>query len=127
MQVSLVRITSFNLIFQVICSHEFIQYTSCEFFVKTDKLEYRAVIKLIVLDGLVLRESAKIYKNLQSSSLFISTIKNWSAKFKCGCTSLENERRPKTASTREVIEKVHDTVLGSPSNRWKLLVQRQRK
>jgi hypothetical protein len=40
-----------------------------------------------------------------------STIKKWDAEFKRGCTSLEvdlREGRPKSATTQEIIEQVHD-------------------
>jgi DNA-binding Xre family transcriptional regulator len=43
-----------------------------------------------------------------------STIKKWASKFKRGCTSLEDdprEGRPKSATTPEIIEQVHDMVL----------------
>jgi hypothetical protein len=40
-----------------------------------------------------------------------STIKKWAAKFKRGRTSLELEGRPKSATTPEIIEQVHDMVL----------------
>jgi transposase len=43
-----------------------------------------------------------------------STIKEWAAEFKRGCTSLEDdpcEGRSKSATTTEIIEQVHDVVL----------------
>jgi transposase len=43
-----------------------------------------------------------------------STIKKWTTEFKCGRTSLEvdpREGRPKSATTPEIIEQVHDMVL----------------
>jgi hypothetical protein len=43
-----------------------------------------------------------------------STIKKWTAEFKCGRTILEDdpcERRPKSATTPKIIEQVHDMVL----------------
>jgi DNA-binding Xre family transcriptional regulator len=42
------------------------------------------------------------------------TIKKWAAKFKYGCTSLEDdpcEGCPKSATAPEIIEQVHDMVL----------------
>jgi histone-lysine N-methyltransferase SETMAR len=48
------------------------------------------------------------------SSPSFSTIKKWAAKFKHGCTSLEDDQsegRPKSATTPEIIEQVHDIVL----------------
>jgi transposase len=43
-----------------------------------------------------------------------STIKKWAAKFKHGCTSLEDEPcegRPNSAPPPEIIEQVHDMLL----------------
>jgi len=43
-----------------------------------------------------------------------STIKKWAAEFKRGCTCLEDdprEGRPKSATTPENIEQVHDMIL----------------
>ena len=48
------------------------------------------------------------------SSLSFSTIKKWVAEFKRGHTSLEDdphEGRPKSATTPEIIEQVHNMVL----------------
>ncbi|XP_061395727.1 carbonic anhydrase 2-like, partial [Musca vetustissima] len=52
----------------------------------------------------VLGESAPSY----------ATVKNWAAEFKCGRRSIEDEprsRRPKAATTIEIVAKVHDTTL----------------
>jgi transposase len=80
-----------------------------------DKIEYRAVIKLCVKEGLTPNEIylkyIKVYGDSFSS---FSTIKKWAAKFKRCCTSLEEgprEGRPKSAATPEIIEQVHDMVL----------------
>lgn len=80
-----------------------------------NKLEYRAVIKFFVLDGLTPNEIhpklTKVYGDIAPS---MSTVKKWAAEFKRGRTSLEDdprEGRPKTATTPETIEKVHDIVL----------------
>jgi histone-lysine N-methyltransferase SETMAR len=82
---------------------------------KIDKIEYRAVIKFFVKEGLTLNvinsKSIKVYGD---SSPSFSTIKKWAAEFKCGRTGLEDdsrEGRPKSATTPEIIEQVHDTVL----------------
>jgi hypothetical protein len=43
-----------------------------------------------------------------------STVKIWTARFKCGHTSLEDdpcEGHPKSATIPEIIEQVHDMVL----------------
>ena len=53
----------------------------------------------------------KVYRNFAPSS---STVKKWASEFKRGHTSLKDdprERRPKTATTLETIEKVHNIVL----------------
>jgi transposase len=55
------------------------------------------------------------------SPLF-STIKKWAAEFKCGRTSLENDPReghPKSATTPEIIEQVHNMVLDD----WRMKVR----
>jgi transposase len=87
-----------------------------------DKIEYHAVIKFFVKEGLTTNEihskSMKIYGD--SSPLF-STIKKWAAEFKCGRTSLEGDPRegcPKSATTPEIIEQVHDMVLDN----WRMKV-----
>jgi len=80
-----------------------------------DKIEYRAVIKFFVLDGLSPSEiHPKLIKVYGDSAPSISTVKKWAAEFKRGRTSLqddEREGRPKTATTPEIIEKVHKIVL----------------
>ena len=40
-----------------------------------------------------------------------TTVKKWATEFKCGRASLEDDPRPKTATTPEIINKVHDIVL----------------
>ena len=48
------------------------------------------------------------------SSPSFSTVKKWAAKFKRGCTSLEDDPRKghrKMATISETVEKVHDMVL----------------
>jgi transposase len=50
---------------------------------------------------------SKFIKVYGDSSPSFSTIKKWAAKFKRGCTSLEDdphEARPKSATTSEIIE-----------------------
>jgi hypothetical protein len=84
-----------------------------------DKIEYCAVIKFFVKEGLMPKEiHSKFIKVYGDSSPLFSTIKKWAVKFKCGCTSLEDdpcEGCPKSAKTPEIIEQVHDMVL---DNRW---------
>jgi len=77
-----------------------------------DKTEYRAVIKFFVKEGLTPNE---IHKSLWGLFSFVfSTIKKRAAEFKHGRTSLEDdprEGRPKSETTPEIIERVHDMVL----------------
>lgn len=80
-----------------------------------NKLEYRAVIKFFVLDGLSPKEiHPKLIKVYGDSAPSMSTVKKWAAEFKRGRTSLEDdprEGRPKTATTPEIIEKIHVIVM----------------
>jgi histone-lysine N-methyltransferase SETMAR len=84
-----------------------------------DKIEYRAVIKFFVKEGLTPNEiHSKFIKVYRDSSPSFSTIKKWAAEFKHGCTSLEDDPReghPKSATPSEIIEQVHDMVL---DDRW---------
>jgi histone-lysine N-methyltransferase SETMAR len=79
-----------------------------------DKIEYRAVIKYFVRKGLTPNQiNSKFIKVYEDSSPSFSTIKEWAAEFKRGRTSLEDdprEGRPKSATTPEIIEQVHDMV-----------------
>jgi transposase len=88
-----------------------------------DKTEYRAVIKFFVKEGLTPNEiHSKFTKVYGDSSPSFSTIKKWAAEFKCGCTSLENDQReghPKSATTPEIIEQVHNVVLDD----WRMKVR----
>jgi histone-lysine N-methyltransferase SETMAR len=80
-----------------------------------DKIEYRAVIKFFVKEGLTPNEiHSKFIKVYGDSSPSFSTIKKWAAEFKCGRTSLEDdprEGRPKSATPPEIIEQAYDMVL----------------
>jgi histone-lysine N-methyltransferase SETMAR len=80
-----------------------------------DKIEYRAVINFFVKEGLTSNEIySKFIKVYGDSSPSFSTIKKWAAEFKRGRTSLEDdprEGRPKSATTPEIIEQVHNMVL----------------
>ena len=80
-----------------------------------EKLEYRAVIKFFVKEGLspneIHQRFVKVYK--QDSPSY-STVKKWAAEFKRGRESIEDdpcEGRPKSATTPELIDRVHDMVL----------------
>jgi len=80
-----------------------------------DKIEYRAVIKFFVQEGLTPNEiHSKFIEVYGDSSPSFSTIQKWASKFKRGHTSLEDdprEGRPKSATTPEIIEQVHNMVL----------------
>jgi transposase len=80
-----------------------------------DKTEYRAVIKFSVKEGLTPNEiHLKFIKVYGDSSPSFSTIKKWAAEFNRGRTSIGDDPgggRPKSATTPEIIEQVHDMVL----------------
>jgi hypothetical protein len=80
-----------------------------------DKIKYRAVIKFFIKEGLMPNEiHLKFIKVYGDSSSSFSTIKKWAAEFKRGPTSLEEdplEGCPKSATTSEIIEQLHDKVL----------------
>jgi transposase len=82
---------------------------------QTDKIEYRAVIKFFVKEGLTPKEIhskfIKVYGDFFPS---FSTIKKWAAEFKRGCSSLEDdtrEGRSRNTTGPEIIQKVHDVLL----------------
>jgi len=83
---------------------------------KMDKIEYRPVIKFFVKEGLTPNEiHLKFIKVYGDSSPSFSTIKKWAAEFKRGRICLEDDprkKRPKSATTPEIIEQVHDILLG---------------
>jgi hypothetical protein len=80
-----------------------------------DEIEYCAVIKFFVKEGLTPNEiHSKFITVYGDSSPSFSTIKKQAAEFKRGCTSLEDdpcEVSPKSATTPEIIEQVQDMVL----------------
>jgi histone-lysine N-methyltransferase SETMAR len=88
-----------------------------------DKIEYCAVIKLFVKEGLMPKKiHSKFRKVYGHSSPSFSTIKKWAAEFKRGCTSLEDDPREghlKSATPPEIIEHVHDMVLDD----WRMKVR----
>ena len=75
---------------------------------KMDKIEYRAVIKFFVKEGLKPNEiHSKFINVFGDSSPSFSKIKKWAAEFKHGHTSIEDdpqEGRPKSATSPEIIE-----------------------
>ena len=90
---------------------------------KVDKIEYRAVIKFFVKEGLMPNEiHSKFIKVYGDSSPSFSTIKKWAAEFKRGRTNLEDnphKGRPKNAATPEIIQQVHDMLLYE----WRMKMQ----
>ena len=74
-----------------------------------DKIEYREVIKFIVIEGLMPNEiHSKFIRVYGDPSPSFSIIKKWAAEFKRGRTSLEDDPRdgrPKSATTPEVTER----------------------
>jgi histone-lysine N-methyltransferase SETMAR len=89
-----------------------------------DKIEYHAVIKFFVKEGLMPNEiHSKFIKVYGDSSPLFLTIKKWTAEFKLGRTSLEDDLReghPKSATTPEIIEQVHDMIL---DDQWRMKVR----
>jgi transposase len=80
-----------------------------------DKIEYRAVIKFFVKEGLtpnkIYSKFIKVYGDFSPS---FSIIKKWASECKRGRTNLETdprEGRPKSATKPEIIEEVHDMLL----------------
>ncbi|XP_030758938.1 uncharacterized protein LOC115884482 [Sitophilus oryzae] len=80
-----------------------------------DKIEYRAVIKYLVLkDNTPTQIKHELDSVYGDSAPSFTTVKFWAAEFKCGRKSLgDDERsvRPKTATTDDNIAKVHQMVL----------------
>jgi len=78
------------------------------------KIEYCAVIKFFVKEGLTPKEiHSKFIKVYGDSSPSFSTIKKWAAQFKHSHTSLEDDPReghPKSA-TPQIIKEVHNMLL----------------
>jgi hypothetical protein len=82
---------------------------------KMDKIEYCAVKKFFVKEGLMPNEiHLKFIKVYGDSSPLFSTIKKWAAEFKRGRTSPEDdpsEGHPKSATPPEIIEQVQNMEL----------------
>lgn len=82
------------------------------YFVEIDKLEYLSII--IFLFSTVYRQqnSSKVGKALQVVCFSFFTVSKWEVKFKNSNKSGEEEQgRPKTTTTDENINKVHDKML----------------
>jgi transposase len=80
-----------------------------------DKSEIRAVIKFFHLDGKTATEiKSRLDVILRDSSLSFSTLSFRVSEFKGGRTRTNDEPRsgrPKTATTPEIVDKIHDVVL----------------
>jgi hypothetical protein len=92
--------------YQVVC---FIQLTKAAVLsvsLKMNTIEYRAVIKLFVKEGLTPNEiHSKFIKVYGDSSPSFSTIKKWTAEFKRGRNSLEDDPRdgrPKSTTIPDI-------------------------
>jgi hypothetical protein len=101
--------------YQVVCFIQLSEAGVLSVSLKIDNIEYRAVIKIYVKEGLTPYEIHSKFINVygDSSPLF-SKIKKWVAEFKRGRTSLEDdprEGRSRNATTPESIKHVHDMVL----------------
>jgi histone-lysine N-methyltransferase SETMAR len=101
--------------YQVVCFIQLSEAGVLSASLKMDKIEYRAVIKFFVKEGLMPNEiNLKFIKVRRDSSPSFSTIKKWAAEFKRGRTSLEDDPCygcPKSATPPEIIEQVHNMVL----------------
>ena len=87
-----------------------------------DKIEYRAVIKFLVLEGNTAKQvEERLTAVYKESSPSAATIKRWVKEFQRGRESLEDDPRPgrpSTSTNEENIETVHQLVMGivvSPS------------
>jgi histone-lysine N-methyltransferase SETMAR len=107
---------------QVILSVCFIQLSAAGVLsvsLKMDKIEYRPVIIFFLKEGNLFgikpkEIHSKFIKVYGDSSPSFSKIKKWAAEFKPGRTSLEDDPckgYPKSATTPEIIEQVHDMIL----------------
>lgn len=80
-----------------------------------DTFENRAVIKYLLKKGMSLTEIDNDMQGILGEACpSYTTIRKWRNKFKRGRTSLEDDPRsgrPKTATSPEMVDKVHDLVL----------------
>ncbi|XP_067664168.1 protein GVQW3-like [Haliotis asinina] len=82
-----------------------------------DKVEYRAVIKFLVLEGNPAKQAEErltaVYKESSPSA---ATIKRWVKEFQRGRESLDDDPRPgrpSTSATQSNIDTVHQLVMGN--------------
>lgn len=80
-----------------------------------EKIEIRAVIKYFVKKGLSATDIHADMKNtLGEAAPSFSTVAKWTSEFKRGRQSVEDDHRsgrPKTATTPQMIQKVHNIVM----------------
>lgn len=80
-----------------------------------EKKVIQAVIKFLHLKGKMATQiKSRLDALLGDSSPSLSTVSFWDSEFKCGRTrTCDKPRsgRPKTATTPEIVDKGHDTVL----------------
>jgi len=89
---------------------------------KMNKIEYHAVIKFFVKEGLTPNEiHSKFIKVYEDSSPSFSTIKKWAAEFKRGRTSLEDDplKDVQKVQHQKSLNNVHDMVLDG----WRMKVR----
>lgn len=86
-----------------------------QFFVKMENNEYRAVIKYLLKKNLSAKEIHNdMVDTLGEGAPSYATVCRWVNEFKRGRTTVENDPRsgrPKTVTTPEIVDKVHDIVL----------------
>ena len=79
---------------------------------KMDKIEYRAVIEYLFLEGnMPMQIKYELDSVYDDSAPSFTTVKFWAAEFKRGHKSLGDDGCPKTATTDKNIAKVHQMVL----------------
>jgi len=84
----------------------------------------RAVIKFFLLQGKVLKEiHAILIETLGEHAPSYATVKNWVAQFKRGYFSTcdaPRPGRPKTVTTPEIIDQIHELILEDCWPRFRL-------
>ena len=81
----------------------------------SNNMETRAVIKLFFLQGKAPKEIRAILKQtIGEHAPWYAPVRNWVAQFKCGDFSIcyaPRPGRPKTVTTPEITEQIHELVL----------------